>query len=143
MHVCPCITPVALSLESYANPGRGAATKSPAGASKPSQSQKMNSLKMRSQMGALEWSLHHPAKVLPVLNHHPAKVLPVLNHLLLCPLVRSSPPCVVSRLCLACGHLVRTCLPCVLSLVGIVPRVLLRYVCLLALPLHCFCCSWS
>lgn len=117
LHVCLsmrlCIIPgrpPAVLLEIFAISGMGAATKSPAGASRPTQSQKMNSLKTRSQMGTLAWSLYCPQKALPL-----------LNHLLLCPLVRLSLASVVSCLCLACGHLFRACLPCVFSLLGLFP----------------------
>ena len=113
LHVCLfmrlCIIPgrpPAVLLEIFAISGMEAATKSPAGASRPTQSQKMNSLKTRSQMGTLAWSLYHPPKALIL-----------LNHLLLCPLVmvRLSLAFVVSCLCLAYGHLFRACLRCVFS----------------------------
>ena len=116
MHVCPCVTPgdpVAVSVESYAHLGRGPATKSPAGGSRPRQSRNMNSLKMRTPMGTLAWSLHHCPKALPLLNHLPLR-----------PLVRSSLPCVIPCLCLACGHLMTSWLLCALSLPGLVSRLL-------------------
>ena len=75
MHACLCshashLGPSgAAPLESCVHAGRGAATKSPVGASGPSQRQKTKSLKTRSQMGTLAWSLCHLPKALRLPDH--------------------------------------------------------------------------